>query len=544
MERFFKKEVLDLLKPYHNPVDFFNEHFDFIQIFEVNKDRYHALDSKTIWDVECITPNNQTVRNEPCYQLTENNKVAILYDCPKLGLHRNTVITKFEMLTLVRFKGFAQDAMNFVMYRVMKKQVPYMRVGCDYFKILTDTNRYGVKVKKITGWKKQEIIDDHGKNLLKDLPKFDGFTLSPNNVDYKEFIGGYYNLYARFPHKPVEEEVLDKSKFPNIARMMTHIFGANEYNPDQEWLGYVYLQILYLYPRNHFYILCLVSTERQTGKTTFMNFLEIMLGGNYISIKPDDLLSDFNEFYAIKNLIAVDEAVVEKSSAVERLKALVTSKTQSVNRKHVAQYQLPFYGKLVMNSNKEHDFMKIEHDEVRFWVRKIPPVTGERDALIEDKLAAEIPYLLKYLLSLPPLDLSKDRFIIPQDKIITNQLRKVQKESETWLKKELDEYLTDLMITFKANYFHVTPKILKERFFAGNNQVNISYIIKVLRDEYKAPQTKDIEAFYPLEKEWESLRTGALRGRYYTITNDMLGVEKFEENQQNNSHDISDGLPF
>lgn len=415
-----------------------------------------------------------------------------------------------------------------------------MRVGCDYFKILQKTNRYDVKCKNIKSWKKQEIIDDHGKNLLKDLPRFDDFTLNPDNVNYKEFVDGYYNLYAEFPHKAIDKKEVSKDDFPNIARMMKHIFGANKSNPDQEWLGYVYLQILYLYPRNHFYILCLVSTERQTGKTTFMNFLEIMFGDNYISIKPDDLINNFNEFWATKNIIAVDEAVVEKSSAVERLKAIVTQKTQSVNRKHVAQYQLPFYGKVIMNSNKEHDFMKIEHDEIRFWVRKIPPVTGMRDALIEEKLKDEIPYLLAYLHTLPKLDLTKDRFIIEPEKIITNQLLKVQKESETWLKKELDAYLADLMISNDGAYeFHVTPKILKDRFFAHNNNVNISYITKVLRDEYKASQSEKIDVFYPLEKLYNIPCVDGHRGRYYIITAEMLGVEVDEVKKS-----IEDELPF
>jgi len=540
MEKFFKKEVLDLLKPYHNPVDFFNQNYDFVKMFDISRERFTVLDSKNINDNLCVKSNNQQVYNEPCYTLLENNTIAVNYDCPKINLNKNTILTKFELFTLIRFKGYSSDAMNFVMYRVMKKEVPYMRVGCDYFKLLMKKNRYNVDLKNIKSWRKQEIIDDHGKFILKDLPKFDDFTIEPNNVTYQEFINNYYNLYAPFPHQPCEKKEVDKSDFPNIARMIKHIFGENEHNPDQEYLGYIYLQILYLYPRNHFYILCLVSTERQTGKTTFLNFLEILFGDNYISIKPDDLTNNFNEFWATKNIIAVDEAVVEKSSSVERLKAIVTQKTQSVNRKHVAQYQLPFYGKVIMNSNKEHDFMKIEHDEIRFWVRKVPPVTGQRDALIEDKLTSEIPFLLRYLQNLPKLDLTKDRFIIEPDKIITNQLRKVQKESETWLKKELDANLSDLMINSVGfDEFKVTPKILKDTFFGSNNQVNISYITKVLRDEYKAKQTDKNETFIPLN---EKDPYSTARGRYYTITADMLGVDPNDTVEI--KKEVEDDLPF
>ncbi len=58
--------------------------------------------------------------------------------------------------------------------------------------------------------------------------------------------------------------------FPNIKKLVSHIFG------EQYELGMDYLQLLYLRPVQKLPILLLVSEERNTGKTTFLNFLKAL----------------------------------------------------------------------------------------------------------------------------------------------------------------------------------------------------------------------------------------------------------------------------
>lgn len=56
--------------------------------------------------------------------------------------------------------------------------------------------------------------------------------------------------------------------------MIEHIFG------EQYELGMDYLQLLYLQPVQKLPILLLVSEERNTGKSTFLNFLKALFQNN------------------------------------------------------------------------------------------------------------------------------------------------------------------------------------------------------------------------------------------------------------------------
>jgi len=52
----------------------------------------------------------------------------------------------------------------------------------------------------------------------------------------------------------------------------------------------------------------------------------MIFGDNFIQINPEDLSSQFNSSYASKNIIAIDETVIEKSHASEKLKSIATAK--------------------------------------------------------------------------------------------------------------------------------------------------------------------------------------------------------------------------
>jgi len=144
-------------------------------------------------------------------------------------------------------------------------------------------------------------------------------------------------------------------------------------------------------------VLALVSTERETGKTTFLNYIQMLFGENSTLINPSDLMSNFNDAYATKNIIMVDETVIDKAHTVEKLKSIATAKTMSVSQKFVQHYSVPFFGKVIVCTNKENDFMRIDEEEIRFWVRKIKVITGKKNTNIENDLFNEIPKFLKYL---------------------------------------------------------------------------------------------------------------------------------------------------
>ena len=94
------------------------------------------------------------------------------------------------------------------------------------------------------------------------MPKYDGFCTVPDHVNYRPIVEKFLTLYESIDHKPMEGD------FPSIRSLVEHIFG------EQYEFGMDYLQLLYLRPIQKLPILLLVSEERNTGKSTFLNFLK------------------------------------------------------------------------------------------------------------------------------------------------------------------------------------------------------------------------------------------------------------------------------
>lgn len=430
------KKKVDGLKKYMNPVDWFNRHGDFVEIFDGLKD--YKVKSST-----------EAVSVKTDLQITYTDG-KVLYDEQQLTL--------FELLTIVRFNSVARAAQNYVEFRIMKSRIPYIRVGTDYYKIVDEYNpQFGYTTKKLTSWNKDTLITDHGKEILSEIPLFDGFTIVPDNKMHREFIDKNYNLYAPMPHIAASAS----GQFPTIKALMHQVWGAWH---DQTHLGYRYIQALYQHPDKILPVVVLVSKERHTGKTTFLNFLNLLFGDNYTMIQPEYITDSFNASYATKNIIGIDEAVFDKSHVFERIKSLSTAKSIVVNQKNVKTYSIPFYGKLVITSNREDDFMRIDQEENRFWVRKIPVF----DKMIPDmelRMMEEVPAFLYYLETLPSLSWDKSRMLFTQEEIWTPFLENVKEQSRSGIEKELEQCIEEYFLSTERREFYASSSELKDKFF-------------------------------------------------------------------------------
>ena len=156
-------------------------------------------------------------------------------------------------------------------------------------------------------WSVETLRQDHGKNFIADIPKYDGFCTVPSHTDYREEIDNFFNLYEPIDHVPAE------GPFPHIESLVRHIFGG------QYELGMDYLQLLYMRPVEKLPILLLVSEERNTGKSTFLNFLKAIFEDNVTFNTNDDFRSQFNSDWAGKLLIVVDEVLLNRPQHRTRL---------------------------------------------------------------------------------------------------------------------------------------------------------------------------------------------------------------------------------
>jgi hypothetical protein len=390
--------------------------------------------------------------------------------------------TPFQILVKLRFHNAFNSAISWIQQKYFDEQIPYIRIGIDYFKKIKKVDRFGIVRVELKPWKKDEIKQDHGKLMVDNIPRFDDFTIAPDNISYNPIINNCYNLYRAFPHQPLEGEWY----WTDV--LIKHIFG------DQYFLGIRYLQILYLHPTRLMPILVMVSRERQTGKTTFLNWLNMVFGDNMANITPDDLVNGFNSTYASSNIIAVEETLIEKTITVEKLKALATQKFISVNQKFVSQYRMPFFGKIILTSNNEDKFARIDEEEIRFFIRKVNTPSIENHN-IESDMVHEIPAFLHYLTTLPSVDFSHDRSGFTPAELANDSLIDVKKESKSGLYKAIQVLFEDLFMNELSNKdeFYADIKSIKQRFFDRDSKVDIAYLRHAIKNEfYLLPSTESI----------------------------------------------------
>jgi hypothetical protein len=402
-----------------------------------------------------------------------------MYQCLKSskGLQSGVNYNRYQMLTALAFDGNWRASSAYIEVEYLNADVPYIRVGRDYFKRIKKLNQWDIVQTELKVWSRDTIIHDFGKDFADTrVNKYDDFIVRPDNINYSPTFDGMYNLYAPFPHEPYDG-VVSLTDIETTAALVSHIFG------DQSELGWKYFKILYEYPKQMLPVLTLVSKDRQTGKTTVLNYLDMLFGDNYAQIPPDDLLSNFNISYAEKNIIGIDEAVIDKSSAVEKIKSLATASTLTVNPKHVNPYKIPFYGKLVITTNKERDFMRIDSEEIRFWVRKIPKVKQMR-ADIYERLKSEIPKFLRYLINMEDIEFGKSRMVFTSDEIFNSHLNAVMVESYSTARKDIiDAIRTTFFNNNLLDEIKMSSIDILNEFFPYNNRYNRSYIAKVVTDE-------------------------------------------------------------
>jgi len=439
------------------------------------------------------------------------------------SIKRGCKYSPFQLLVILKFHGDYRSAFEWVISKYFSEDIPYIRVGVDYYKIISKIDRYGINRTELKAWTLESIKLDHGKSYSSKIPHFDDFTIQPDNFNYQHIVNNCYNLYREFSHKPIPDD------WPWTEILLQHIFG------EQYHIGIRYLQILYLHPDRLMPILVLVSRQRQTGKTTFLNWLNMIFGDNVANISPEDLVNGFNAPYAAANIVAIEETLIEKTHTIEKLKANATAKFITVNQKYVSQYRLPFFGKFILTSNNEDKFARIDQEEIRFFIRKvnIPTISNHS---IEKDLITEIPAFLHHLTTLPPVNFSMDRSGFTPDELNNDCLVNVKQESRSENCKELIILLEDIFLNEARNEteFYVDAKSIKERFFSRDNRTGVDWIRKILQRELNLIPTEKPIYFTPFTLD------NPKTARAYLIKRDM-----FKDAQElNPDHNQKEELPF
>ncbi len=372
----------------------------------------------------------------------------------------------------------------------------YFRVGDQYHEKIMIPNKYGELEKTFHKRQKQTIVDDYGKKFIEHIPKYKAFCNVPDHNNYQEVIHNCYNMYYPFEHEPLEGDCSYTLKF------LKHIFGDKEIRVRHKEkgeivvnefdLGLDYVQILYQQPQQILPILCLVSREQGTGKTTFAKWLKMIFTQNVAIVGNAELANDFNASWAGKLLVICDEAKIDKQVVVEKVKSLSTGDKIFMNSKGKDHVEIDFFAKFLFMTNNEENFIYAGEDDVRYWIRKVPVIT-ELFVDMLDMMHEEIPAFLDYLNKRKLKTERLHRAWFYPELIKTEALKKVIAFSQSTVEKELRFNIREMFFDHGQSSILMTLNAINDTFF--KNRYEMNYLRNVLTNQLK------VDAFHTITYE-------------------------------------------
>jgi hypothetical protein len=356
----------------------------------------------------------------------------------------------------------------------------YMRIGCDWFRVINIPDRHGELHPQLITWKISEISRDYEKKFpgfIESIPKYNAFVNMPaNDENYRLVHENCFNIYHPLLHKEKEGDISNSIKF------LKHLFGGEgdvkvtqnlktksfEYTEcanlgDPFTVALDYLTIMYRIPTQILPVPCLVSPENNTGKSSFLKWLKDIYGSNSTILGNEEFKMPFNSHYITKFIIGIDEGFidVDKKADKERIKKLATDDRQFLQYKGVDVKEIDFYGKIIICSNDADRLMKIDEGEIRWFIIKVPTFEKE-DPDFRAKLRNEIPAWLNFLKNREIVHPKEGRAWFHPKYLVTDQLKVIINTTKPKLSKEIDDYIEDMFLRFQLSSIHLHVEYLTE----------------------------------------------------------------------------------
>lgn len=377
-------------------------------------------------------------------------------------------------------------------YQGNKQDHPQIiRVGNDVLELITIPDTLGRPHTTLVGRTREVIKERYGNSTLTQAPYYDALAVVPSHTNYKQVVGNCWNIYNRLEIEP------NKGEHPMWDMLMKRIFG------EQEALGWDYLTLLYRNPTQVLPVLCLVSPENHTGKSSFGNALSYLFGANVGFYTQDDLNSTFNGW--IKSLVAVFEEISDAKKTLNKIKAMSTAKKATINEKYKPQVDFEPFVKLVILSNNAETLIKATEFDVRYWIRRLNPLTAEEYIpKFDARLQAETPAVLYTLATRQMATPDQSRMWFSHDAIKTDALAVVVENSLSDLAKTIKEWIAETSASIGGLEFGFSAKDLS----AEIRETNLRAISDALRKELKMDY---------LNTEYKDWNGATKKGRRYLV---------------------------
>ncbi|MHC5352824.1 primase-helicase family protein [Myroides sp. LJL115] len=396
----------------------------------------------------------------------------------------------------------------------------FIRVGTAYYAIIEKPTINNATEKVMLSWNKETIVNDQGKEYISSIKKYYGFCCIPGHIDYIREVSDFYNIYHPIDYivtkEPIENIKYLESKITNTLRFIRHIFGE-QYN-----LGLDYLKILLQEPTQVLPVLVLVSKARETGKSTMLKYLRKIFSFNATYINAESFVNNFNSDLDGKLLVLVDEVVTDNQQITERIKFLSTADRNKIERKGRDKEEVESFYKFILTSNFEDSFMKIDKEEIRFWVRQIPEI--EKDPNFLDLLFSEIPDFLNYLYSIEYSTEKKTRMWFTPEQIRTDALVRLMNSGDNKTRDEVLNLFQEIFESLDLEQIFIAPKDICAIIKTMNRRSNITpnEVRKVLKHLGFSPSENSFKydgLDYTIHGEFYNIER---KGRFYTIEKEKI----------------------
>jgi hypothetical protein len=396
------------------------------------------------------------------------------------------------------------------------KTIPYLRIGTNYYKVVQFPTINGQFNEVLLRWDFHTILRDHGRSYMSKIPIYDGSVCFPNHINFTKVFYGFYNTYSELKYKPKSGDITFTMAF------FKHIFGQ------QIEIGLDYFKVLYENPTHPLPVLCLVSAERSTGKTSFLKYLKEVFGNNMTYIDSQNLNSQFNADWGNKLLLGLDEATLHKEELTERIKYLSTTNINKIEYKGKERFESEFYGKFLICSNLEQSFIKIDQEETRFWVLKVPKITNE-DVNFLVKLFKEIPAFIDFILNRKYSAERKTRMWFTPEQIYTPALMKLKNNNKNKIENEIANILLVVIEKFDLNQVDFTPLDINSALNRTRSKADLTQIRHILKKVWKIQNQNNTLSYQKFHfSQNGDIELKDAKGRYFTIHKDFL-IKNFDE---------------
>ena len=330
-------------------------------------------------------------------------------------------------------------------------------------------------------------LHERSRQMLKDMGnsntefvncrKFDSFTNEPFLYDdYKKIVDNKFNLY----HKYKPEVMTDNCD--TILHLVEHIFQ------EQYEMGLDYLWQLYFNRKQKLPILCLLSKEQGTGKNTFAQTLMMELfGSNYTQIGNIEISQTWNDNYISKNVVHLNEILIDKKIIYEKIKTFSTEPVQPLQKRFTHSKDIPCHMRLMISSNNEYSFIKLTEDDRRFWVRKIG-VPKETNIGYVENIKKESGYFVEFLEERGcKYETKGDRMFFEFSDYKTLALERIIDDSRSELYVEIFEMIKSIFLKYPSvEYLHYNLTEVHELVWNNNPRINKKWVRLELRDSFKS----------------------------------------------------------